>query len=93
MRKNTSRNMYKVLNYMCCRKLYPDGISQQKLNARFDANIISELIYYDYLETVSAHNIRITVQGREALKVHILTVTNVVTAVVAAAVAVLALFL
>lgn len=91
--KKASRNMYQILNYMFRRKMYPDGISRQKLDACFDPDIISELIYYDYLEEVSSHNIRITLRGREALKVHILTVTNVVTAIVAAAVAVLALFL
>lgn len=91
--KHKSRNLYRVLSYMSRRGYYPDGIDRQKVESRFDKDIVSELCYYNYLEGTSKDALRITVQGREALKVHVLTVVNVLTALLALVVAVLALFL
>lgn len=87
-----SRNMHRILSFMSRHGRYPYGISPNELERRFDKEIISELRYYDYLEETSNNTLRITVHGREALKVHVLTVVNTLTAILALVVAVLALF-
>lgn len=93
MKKHRSRSIYRILRYMSRKGNYPDGIPRLKLTSRFDENTVSELLYYDYLDETTAGGVYITVKGREALQIHVLTVVNIHLAVVAAAAAVIALFL
>ena len=93
MEKYRSRGIYRILRYMSRKGRYPGGIPRSELEARYDKGIISELIYYDYLAENSVPAVYITVKGREALRLHVLTVVNVITAIVAVLIAVLALFL
>ena len=91
---DTTSNFYLVLSYMSRRGRYPNGIDRKQLTSRFGKDIVDELLYYDYLESTGDFTtVRITVRGRESLKVHVLTVLNVVTAILALAVSVVALLL
>lgn len=95
MKKYRPRGIYRILRYMSRKGRYPNGVPTVALDARFDPDILDELRHYDYLEEFDRNGnaMRITVRGREALKIHVLTVVNVCAAVVAMLVAVLALFL
>lgn len=93
MKTKKSKNMYRALSFLSRRGRHANGVKKSELSQKFNSDIISELVYYGYLAEIGSLSVRLTVKGYEALKVHILTVTNVVTAIVAAAVAVLALFL
>lgn len=88
-----SRNIYRTLSYMSKRSRYPDGLPRSQIEKKFDADIISELISYGYIDEVIIGSVRITVRGRETLQLHVLTVVNVLTAICALVVAVVALFL
>ena len=86
------RNIYSVLRFMSKSGRYPKGFPIDDLRKRFDRDIVDELLYYDYIEKLDK-NVRITVRGREALQAHVLTAANLWAAIVAAIIALVALFL
>ena len=93
MKKYRSRGIYRILRYMSRKGRYPNGTLRPELEGRFDPDVIDELCYYDYLEKLGAGRVRITVKGREALRLHVLTVVNVLLVLLTLIVAVIALFL
>lgn len=86
------RNIYSVLRFMSKSGRYPKGFPIDDLRKRFDRDIMDELLYYNYIEKVEG-NARITVRGREALQTNVLATANLCAAIVAAIIAIVALFL